>query len=212
MTDALMVSALVVLPAIALIALVGLPLAMLLARARFRGLVVLETALLLPLVLPPTVVGYLLVLVLGRDGLAGIAGIDLLFTRGAAILAAVVVGLPLMVQASRAAIAAVDPSLEDAARTLGASELGVLGRVTLPLARRGVFAGLVLASARALGEFGATLMVAGNNPGRTQTMPLAIYDAVQSRQFALANLLVLILTGACFAALLVVRRMEGRRP
>ena len=141
-----------------------------------------------PLVLPPTVVGYYLLLALGRGSpIDDWFGWRILFTWGAAAIASAVVGLPLLVQSARAAIAGVDPALEHAARTLGSSELEVLWRVTLPLARRGILAGLVLAAARALGEFGATLMVAGNIPGRTQTLPLAIYDAVQNRHYAQAN-------------------------
>jgi molybdate transport system permease protein len=116
----------------------------------------------------------------------------------------------LMVQASKAALESVDPTIENAARTLGSTELEVIGRVTLPLARRGIIAGLVLGSARALGEFGATLMVAGNIPGRTQTAPLAIYDAVQDGRFADANFLVLILTALSFASLLIVNRIQRR--
>jgi molybdate transport system permease protein len=118
-----------------------------------------------------------------------------------------------MVGAARAAIAEVDPALENAARTLGSSELEVLWRVTLPLARRGILAGLVLSATRAMGEFGATLMVAGNIPGRTQTLPLAIYDAVQNRQYAQANEMVLLMTALAFLSLWAVRRFEQpRRP
>jgi len=113
-----------------------------------------------------------------------------------------------MVQAAKAAIASVDPALEKVARTLGSSEREVLWRVTLPLARRGILAGFALGSARALGEFGATLMVAGSIPGRTQTLPLAIYDAVQNRQYALANKMVLLMTVLSFLALWGVRRLE----
>jgi molybdate transport system permease protein len=113
-----------------------------------------------------------------------------------------------MIQAARAAIASVDPTLENAARTLGSSEPEVFWRVTLPLARRGILAGLVLGAARALGEFGATLMIAGNIPGRTQTLPLAIYDAVQNQQYGLANQMVLLMTVLGFVSLWWVRRME----
>lgn len=113
-----------------------------------------------------------------------------------------------MVIAAKAAIAGVDPALERDARTLGSSELGVLWRVTLPLAQRGILAGFTLASARALGEFGATSMVAGSISGRTQTLPLAIYDAVQTRGYALANLMVLLMTVLSFLALWGVRRLE----
>jgi len=119
-----------------------------------------------------------------------------------------IVALPLMVQSVQAAIADVDPALENAARTLGVNELEIFWHITLPLARRGIVAGGVLGGARALGEFGATLMVAGNIPGRTQTLPLAIYDAVQNRQYDLANQMVLLMTTLAFLALWVVRRME----
>lgn len=192
---------------------VGLALALVLARTRFPGQIVVETVITLPLVLPPSVIGYYLLLALGRGSpLVEWLGIRLLFTWPAAALAAAIVGLPLMVQAARAAIANVDVSLENAARTLGSSELAVLWRVTLPLARRGILAGLILGSARALGEFGATLMVAGNIPGRTQTLPLAIYDAVQNRQYDLANQMVLLMTALGFLSLWWVRRLEQTQP
>ena len=179
---------------------------------RFRGATLVETVVMLPLVLPPTVVGYYLLLVLGRGSpVADWLGWRILFTWPAAAIASAIVGLPLLVQAARAAIAGVDPALEQAARTLGSSELAVLWRVTLPLARRGILAGLVLAATRALGEFGATLMVAGNIPGRTQTLPLAVYDAVQNRQYDQANAMVLLLTVLAFVSLWAVRRFEQPR-
>ena len=196
------------------ILVIGLALALVLARGRFAGKTILETATSLPLVLPPSVVGYYLLLALGRGSpLAEWTGWRILFTWPAAVIAATTVGLPLMVQASQAALANVDPALENAARTLGSSEPQVFWRVTLPLARRGILAGLVLGAARALGEFGATLMVAGNIPGRTQTLPLAIYDAVQNRQYDAANQMVLLMTALAFFALWFVRRVEQpRRP
>jgi molybdate transport system permease protein len=192
---------------------IGLPLALLLARRRFRGATLVEALVSLPLVLPPTVVGYYLLLALGRGSpLVEWFGWRILFTWGAAAIASAVVGLPLLVLSARAAIAGVDPALENAARTLGSSEPMVLWRITLPLARRGILAGLVLASARALGEFGATLMVAGNIPGRTQTLPLAIYDAVQNRSYAQANGMVALMTVLAFVSLWAVRRFEQPRP
>ncbi len=195
-----------------LIFLAGLGLALLLARRHFKFQTLVETVILLPLVLPPSVVGYYLFFLLGRDGpLVQWLGWNVLFTWPAAVIASTVVGLPLMFQAARAAIAGVDPALEQAARTLGSSEIGVLWRITLPLARRGLLAGLVLGAARALGEFGATLMVAGNLPGRTQTLPLAIYDAVQTRQEGLAHLMVVLMTGLGFVGLWWVRRLEQPR-
>ncbi len=192
-----------------LILVLGLALALLLARSHFPGQTALETVINLPLVLPPSVVGYYLLLALGRGSpLVEWLGWRSLFTWQAAVIASTVVGLPLMVQAAKAAIASVDPALEKVARTLGSSEREVLWRVTLPLARRGILAGFTLGSARALGEFGATLMVAGSIPERTQTLPLAIYDAVQSRQYDLANQMVLLMTVLSFLALWGVRRLE----
>ena len=200
--------------ATSLILVVGLSLAWLLARRRFPAQTVVETLINLPLVLPPSVVGYYLLLGLGRGSpVVEWWGIHLLFTWRAATVASAVVGLPLMVQAARAAIANVDPGLENVARTLGSSEPEVVWRVTLPLARRGILAGLVLGATRALGEFGATLMIAGNMPGRTQTLPLAIYDAVQNQHYALAHGLALVMTTLGFLSLWGVRRMEPpRRP
>jgi molybdate transport system permease protein len=190
----------------------GLPLALLLARRRFRGAAVVETLVSLPLVLPPTVVGYYLLLVLGRGSpTVEWFGWQILFTWGAAAIASAIMGFPLFVLSARAAIAGVDPALEHAARTLGSSELEVTRRITLPLARRGILAGLVLGATRALGEFGATLMVAGSIPGRTQTLPLALYDAVQNRQYNQANAMVLLLTVLAFVSLWAVRRFEQPR-
>jgi molybdate transport system permease protein len=192
-----------------LILVIGLAVALLLARVRLPGQTVLETLILLPLVLPPSVIGYYLLLGLGRGSpLVEWFNVRVLFTWQSAVVASVVVGLPLMIQSSRAALANVDPVLEHAARTLGSSELCIFWRITLPLARRGILAGLILGTARALGEFGATLMISGNIPGRTQTLPVAIYDAVQAQRYADANLMVLVMTGLAFVGLLWVRRLE----
>jgi molybdate transport system permease protein len=198
----------------ALILSIGLVLGLLLARRRFPGQILVEVLLTLPLVLPPSVVGYCLLRLLGRGSpLFDWLGLRILFTPAAAVVAATVVGLPLMVQSAQAAIAGVDPFLENAARTLGSGELAVFRRVTLPLARRGILAGWVLGTARALGEFGATFMVAGNIPGRTQTLPLAIYDAVQNRRYDAATQMVLLVTAVSFLALYLIRRLERpRRP
>lgn len=191
------------------ILVIGLAMALVLTRVRFPGQIVVETIILLPLVLPPSVIGYYLLLALGRGSpLVEWFQIRVLFTWPAAVIASVVVGLPLMIQSSRAALANVDPVLENAARTLGSSELRIFWRITLPLARRGILAGLILGGARALGEFGATLMISGNIPGRTQTLPVAIYDAVQAQRYADANLMVLVMTGLAFAGLLWVRQLE----
>ena len=190
----------------------GLGLAYLLARVEFRGKTLVETLIHLPLVLPPSVTGYYLVLALGRTNpLIEWLGWQILFTWQGATIASTIVGIPLMVQASRAALGSIDPVLENAARTLGSTEWEVFRRISLPLARRGIFAGVILGSARALGEFGATLMVAGNIPGRTQTLPLAIYAAVQGRRLAEANGMVVLLTAMALLGLWFVRRLELRK-
>ncbi|MCI0433249.1 MAG: molybdate ABC transporter permease subunit [Gemmatimonadetes bacterium] len=212
MWTALRLSLLVTATATIFAGILGLALGRLLARQRFFGKAFVETAVLLPLVLPPSVIGYYLLVGMGDRGAVSWLGIDLLFTWPAAAIASAVVGLPLMVQASKAAIASVNPSLEDAARVMGAGEAEVFFRITLPLARRGILAGLVLAAARAFGEFGATLMVAGSIPGRTQTVPLAIYDAVQAGRTTDANALLILTTVLAFASLLVVRLLEQPPP
>nr|WP_200907312.1 molybdate ABC transporter permease subunit [Ardenticatena maritima] len=198
--------------ATAALMVLGVPLGWALARLQFRGRMFVETLLNLPLVLPPSVVGYYLLRALGRGSpLVAWLNLDILFTWQAAAVASTVVALPLMVQSVQAAIADVDPALENAARTLGVNEVEIFWHITLPLARRGILAGVLLGGARALGEFGATLMVAGNIPGRTQTLPLAIYDAVQNRQYDLANQMVLLMTALAFLALWGVRRVEMSR-
>ena len=178
--------------ATALIALVGSPLAWLLARTRFAGKNLVEGALMLPLVLPPTVVGYGLLLILGRRGVIGewlerVCGLTLAFHWSGAVVAASVMALPMFVIPARDAFAGVHPDLETAARLLGRGEWSVFWSITAPLSWRGYLSGLVLSFARALGEFGATLMLAGNIPGRTRTASLAIYDAVLADQTRLAG-------------------------
>ena len=189
------------------ILIVGLVLAYILARANFRGKLILETAVNLPLILPPTVVGYYLLLMMGRGSvLYEIFGLRVIFTWQGAAIAGAIAGLPMMIQASRAAIAEVDKEIEDAARVDGASEWRVFFSVTLPVARQGIIAGFVLGTARALGDFGTTLMVAGNIPGRTQTMPLAIYDAVQALRYDDATLMVIVMTSLAFSVLWLTYR------
>ena len=186
-----------------LLALVmGVAIGYLLARHAFPGRDVLDAICTLPMVMPPTVLGYYLIVLVGRRGWLGswlwdTFGITLMFTWQGAALAAAVVAFPLVFKSARAAFEGVEGQLEKAARTLGASELRVFVRVTLPLAWRGILAGTMLAFARALGEFGATLMVAGNIPGKTQTLSLAVYDAVQAGQDDLANFLVLVTSIVC---------------
>ncbi|WP_448573320.1 molybdate ABC transporter permease subunit [Trichothermofontia sp.] len=189
----------------------GLTLGIFLARKHFPGQIFVSTVLNLPLVLPPSVVGYGLLLVLGRGSpIKEWFGIDLLFTWQAGAIASTVVALPLMVESTRAAIANVNPELEAAARTLGSSEWEVLRHITIPTAYRGILAGFGLSVARALGEFGATLMVAGNLPGRTQTLPLAIYDAVQMQRYSLANSMVILVTTIALTLLWGVRHIEAQ--
>lgn len=207
--SALMLSLQVTIVATMILFVVGLALGVLLARVRIPGQIIIEIIIFLPLVLPPSVMGYLLLIALGRGSpIVEWFHINLLFSWYAAAIASAVVGLPLMFQSARTAIASVDHMLENAARTLGSSELEILWRVTLPLARRGVIAGLILGGARALGEFGATLMVAGNIPGQTQTLPLAIYDAVQARRYDEAQMMVVVMTAVAFIGLWCVRQLE----
>ena len=178
-----------------------------LSRLRFRGRDVLDAVLTLPMVLPPTVLGYYLLVLLGRHGAIGQwlqqnLGIQLIFTWQGAVIAASVVAFPLVFKAARASFENVEPSLEQAARVLGLSEAAVFFRITLPLAWRGILSGTLLAFARATGEFGATLMVAGSIVGETQTLSIAVYEAVQAGQDQTANFLVLVTSVSCLALLL----------
>ena len=196
-------------------ALFGIPLAYILARRAFRGRALVDLFVTLPLVLPPTVTGYYLIVLLGRRGWLGApvyawTGWSVAFTWYAAVIAATVMALPLLVRTARAAIESVDRELEKAAYTLGRSEWRTALEVTLPLAKNGIIAGLVLAFARALGEFGATLMLAGNIPGKTTTVPLAIYTAVQTGEMGEAVLLVVALTILSCAVLMVAGRLGAR--
>ena len=176
----------------------SIPIATLMAKREFVGKNILESILTLPLVLPPSVVGFTLLYAFGKNGPLGIFlehffHFKVVFTIWGAIIAAAVVSFPLMYQSVKAAIESVDDKLEKAARTLGAGELKVFFTITIPLAWNGVVAGFVLAFARSLGEFGATLMIAGNIPGKTSTMPLAIYFASESGQTREAWILVSIM-------------------
>ncbi len=193
----------------------GVPLTRLMARREFYGKDILEAAITLPLVLPPSVVGYGLLLLIGKNGLFGKAladiGVTLVFSWWAAVLASTVVAFPLMYQSAKAAFKSVDVNFEKAARTLGASEVRIFFTVTLPLAWPGILAGLVLTFARALGEFGATLMVAGNIPGQTQTIPTAIYFAVESGNNVMARTLVAIITVFSFLVIFWVNRWAKKQ-
>src|SRR5215813_4444131 len=212
---ALELSIRVAIAATVLNALIGIPLAYLLARRVFRGRALVDLLVTLPLVLPPTVTGYYLIVLLGRRGWLGgpmyaLTGWSVAFTWYAAVIAATVMALPLLVRTARAAIESVDHELEKAAYTLGRSEWRTALEVTLPLARNGIIAGMVLAFARALGEFGATLMLAGNIPGKTTTVPLAIYTAVQTGEASTALALVAILTVLSCAVLIAAARLGAR--
>ncbi len=191
--------------------IIGLSLGIWLAKTKFSGQMLVSTLLNLPLVLPPSVVGYFLLIMLGRGSpIKEWLGIDLLFTWQAGAIASAVVAMPIMVESTRAAIANVDHELEDAARVCGCSDLELLWYITLPMAYRGILAGFGLSVARGLGEFGATLMVCGSIPERTQTLPLAIYDAVQSQEYGLANVMVLLMTAIAFVLLFLVRMLERK--
>jgi molybdate transport system permease protein len=185
---------------------IGVAAGLALARSRFVGRDVVDALLTLPMVLPPTVLGYYLLVVIGRRGPIGAwldatFGIQLVFTWQGAVIASTLVAFPLVMKSARAAFEGVDPQLEQAARVLGLGEASVFFRVTLPMAWRGILAGVLLAFARSLGEFGATLMVAGSIPGRTQTLSIAVWEAVQEGQDATADTLVLLISATCVVVL-----------
>src|SRR5437899_495928 len=193
----------------------GLWIAYILANREFRGKEALDAAVTLPLVLPPTVLGYYLLVLIGRASPLGklweaVFGSPLVFTWKAAVVAALLHSFPLLVKSARAALESVDRSYERAARNLGASEWRLFWRVTLPLARRSIFAAAALAFARSLGDFGVTLMVAGNIPGRTQTVAVAIYDAVEAGNGTLARALVLVVSAAALLILGLANRLGPR--
>ncbi len=193
--------------------LFGILTAHLLSRRHSPFYAFLDALCTLPMVLPPTVLGYYLILVFGRNGLLGPGlqqlGITLMFSWHGAVIAATIVVFPLIYKSAKAALEQVDPNLENAARTLGLPEYMVFFRISLPLAFKGILAGAMLAFARGMGEFGATLMIAGNIPGKTQTLALAIYDAFQAGNDALAAELVLITSATCAAMLMLADYLLG---
>jgi molybdate transport system permease protein len=195
---------------------VGIALGWWMSQRRFAGKSVVDALLMLPMVLPPTVLGYYLIVLIGRNGVFGQYldrwfGINLIFTWQGAVIAASLVSLPLIYKAARAAFEDVDGRFLHAARTLGAGEFEIFVRIALPLAVRGVAAGLMLAFARSMGEFGATLMIAGNLPGKTQTLSIAIYDAVQSGNDTQALWLTLVISVVCVVVLVASGRMLQAR-
>lgn len=180
------------------------------ARTEFRGKVIIETLLMLPLVLPPTVVGFLLIMIFGNNGFIGdlyetLFGGTIMFTWYAAVIASTVVAFPLMYQSAKAGFLNVDADIENAAKVDGANSLQTFIKITLPLSTTSLITGAILSFARAIGEFGATLMVAGNIPGRTQTMPTAIYTALQSGNMALAWAWVITIIVISFLMLMFIR-------
>jgi molybdate transport system permease protein len=190
----------------------GVTVGWLLARRQFFGREFVDAVLTLPLVLPPTVMGYYLLVVIGKRGWLGhwlqsTFGINLIFTWQGAVIAATIVAFPLILKSARTAFEAVDPQLEKAARVLGLNEWAVFFRVTVPMAWPGILAGVLLVFARSLGEFGATLMVAGSIPGRTQTLSVAVYEAVQAGQDDTANFLVVLTSITCIVVLLAAGRL-----
>ncbi|MDM0113844.1 molybdate ABC transporter permease subunit [Variovorax sp. J22R133] len=196
--------------------LIGIALGWFLSRREFAGKSIVDAMLMLPMVLPPTVIGYYLIVLIGRNGVLGQHlhswfGINLMFTWQGAVIAASVVSLPLVYKGARAAFEEVDGRFANAARTLGAGELEVFLRVALPLAVRGIAAGLMLAFARAMGEFGATLMIAGNLPGKTQTLSIAVYEAVQAGNDERALWLTLVISVVCIVVLVVSGRLLQAR-
>jgi len=194
----------------------GVALGVLLSSKRVWGRDLLDAITTAPMVMPPTVLGYYVLVSLGRNSAIGkgyeaLTGSSIVFTRTGAIIAAAIGSLPLVIKSARAALEGVDPTLIKAARTLGATPLRAFFTVHLPLAGKGIIAGLMLAFARALGDFGVTLMVAGDIPGETQTAALAIYDAIQSHREADAAGMVAILTSITIVALYGVNKLTGQR-
>lgn len=194
----------------------GVFFAYILNRKKVPGKSIWETLLIMPMVLPPSVMGYLLLIAFGKRGPIGgflleTFDIQIVFTWVAAVIASCIVSLPLMYQNAKSAFISLDPIYEKAARTLGSSELRIFRTVIFPLAWPGIISGIALSFARAVGEFGATLMVAGNIPGKTQTIPTAIYFAVESGKTDMANRLVLIMTVFSFALILALNAWLKKR-
>lgn len=198
--------------------LIGLPMAWFLGNTRWKGREVLDSLISIPMVLPPTVLGYYLLIILGRNSwignLADKLGTPLVFTTRGAIIAATVVSIPFFIKTARSAIEVIPSNLLDAARVLGRTELNIFFSVVIPNAWKGIAAGLVLMFARALGDFGTTLMVSGGIPGETLTMPIAIYNAMLAGNQSTADLLALIMAGTAVMVLIlinVLNRQIGRR-
>jgi molybdate transport system permease protein len=195
--------------------LIGLPIAFFLSRSKSKFADILDTIITLPIVLPPTVLGYYLLVLLGRQSAIGrfleeTFNIMIVFTPTGAIIAAMVVSIPFLIKSAKAAFSSIDPNFVNAARVLGRTELNIFLTVIIPLAWRGIVAGITLGFARALGDFGTTLMVAGSIPNKTMTMPIAIYDALLAGNRELANILVFIMTIVALIVLFTINRLENR--
>lgn len=195
--------------------IIGLPIAYYLNRSNSKLADIIDTVITLPIVLPPTVLGYYLLILLGRQSSIGKFleerfDITIVFTPTGAVIAALIVSIPLLIKSARAAFAGIDTTLLNAARVLGRSEFNIFLTIIIPLAWRGIAAGITLAFARALGDFGATLMVAGSIPNETMTMPIAIYDALLAGNSELANILVFIMTAVSLSLLYIINRLEKR--
>ena len=214
-TDALVLSLVTTAVSLLVTVAIGIPLALVLTRRRFRGAWLLETVIDLPIVLPPSVAGLALLLLLGRRGVLGeplsFLGLELPFTTAAVVIAQVFVSAPFFIRAARTGFAAVDHDLEDAARVDGASERQLFAWITIPLAGSALAAGLVMSWARALGEFGATIMFAGNVEGTTQTLPLVVYGEFQAGNLDTAIAAAAILVLAAFGVLVAVRVLHWGR-
>lgn len=202
--------------ATALTFILGIAIARRMAGREFRGKSLWDGLFILPLVLPPTVVGFILLFIFGRNGVLGAFLFDLgrpvVFSWSATVIAAAVVSFPLMYQTARGAFEQIDADIEDAARTLGASEWKVFWKITMPLAWPGIAAGTILAFARSLGEFGATLMLAGNIPGKTQTIPIAIYFLVEAGKSERAIIWVLVILFISFASIAALNYWRKHQP
>lgn len=194
--------------------ILGTIIAWTLVKIPFKGKWILEGLIMAPLVLPPTLLGYYLLLLLGQRGLGPwieqVFGIRIVFSISGAVIAATIAALPLVIQTVQVSIAAISREIEEAGRMDGCSRWDLFWRIDLPLIWRGLLAGGVLGFLRAMGDFGTTLMVAGNIPGRTQTMSMAIYDAVQANDTLRANQLALILTSIGFGLIFLVLRLRQR--
>lgn len=194
----------------------GILLGKLMAKRNFRGKLLLETVMLLPLVLPPTVIGFLLIIIFGKNSIFGefvqwLFDQPIMFTWWAAVIASTVVAFPLMYQSAKTGFESVDEDIENAARIDGANEWQIFFYVSIPLALKAIVSGGILSFTRALGEFGATLMFAGNIPGKTQTMPLAIYMAIDSGKMSLAWSWVICMIVISFIMLLIVHLLKAKK-